>query len=419
MIRGPMNSVKSAPRHWVPETESERALVREELEGVIGSSHFCNSKRYPALLRYVVEKTLAGHADQLKERTLGIDVFHRPADYDTNTDTVVRYTAGEVRKRLAVYYHERGEAPVQIALPAGSYVPEFLLCEPEEAGSTLTELAVQEPVAWETPETLEVPRATDGQTAIAGRGLRGRALRLAFSVMMILFALVIGWRLTHHDTSAVDAFWAPMLHERGATVLCVGGVTFGDNNFSGTHTAGKDVAYPFASMQIVSSVSQLSGLLERGGASYGVQAASTTQLSELREHPVVLLGGFNNEWTLRLVSPLRFHFARQPDEVILDSDRPGMVWKRDQGQGYGSADDYAIVARFRDTVTGSMIVVAAGLGRNGTELASQFLTSERYMAELRERLGGKMGSGNVEVLLRSRVIDGKTGAPQIEAVHFW
>jgi hypothetical protein len=112
---------------WHPQTRHDREAVLAELQSVLASSHFCNSKRYPALLQYIVEKTLAGEADSLKERTLGVEVFERPPSYDTNTDTVVRYTAGEVRKRLSLYYHEQEHRPgIQIALPAGSYIPEFI-----------------------------------------------------------------------------------------------------------------------------------------------------------------------------------------------------------------------------------------------------------------------------------------------------
>ena len=66
-------------------------------------------------------------SNSLKERTLGVEVFDRPPTYDTNTDTVVRYTAGEVRKRLLLYYSEHGRHNgIRISLPAGSYVAEFL-----------------------------------------------------------------------------------------------------------------------------------------------------------------------------------------------------------------------------------------------------------------------------------------------------
>ena len=83
-----------------PTSENDRQLVRKELAELLKTDYFANSKRYPALLLYVVEKTLEGRSEDLKERVLGIEVFQREPDYDTNSDTIVRVTAGEVRKRL-------------------------------------------------------------------------------------------------------------------------------------------------------------------------------------------------------------------------------------------------------------------------------------------------------------------------------
>src|SRR5579885_2196757 len=104
----------------------EGAAVLAQLERILATPLFQHSKRYPAFLRYVVEQTLAGNADELKERTLGVAVFHRAPDYDTGADPVVRNAASEVRKRLEEYYSEPGhETELRIRLPAGGYVPEF------------------------------------------------------------------------------------------------------------------------------------------------------------------------------------------------------------------------------------------------------------------------------------------------------
>src|SRR5580658_8294221 len=113
-----MSRVSTSPDAWQPQTQQDREAILAELQEVLASPHFCNSKRYPAFLQYVVENTLAGKSDLLKERTLGVEVFDRPPSYDTNADTVVRYTAGEVRKRLLLYYSEHGEnSTIHISLP--------------------------------------------------------------------------------------------------------------------------------------------------------------------------------------------------------------------------------------------------------------------------------------------------------------
>src|SRR5579863_1303413 len=126
----------SATSQWMPTTSEERELVLNELEAISSSYHFRGSKRYPALLRYVVDAALDNRSGELKERTLGVEVFGRDPGYDVNADPVVRVSAGEVRKRIAQYYHENGESSrVQIELPLGSYAPGFLLREPNAAYS--------------------------------------------------------------------------------------------------------------------------------------------------------------------------------------------------------------------------------------------------------------------------------------------
>ena len=131
-----MNRASASRDEWHPQSMEDRDAVLRELERILASPQFSSSKRYPALLQYVVKNTLDGKSYLLKERTLGVEVFDRPPTYDTNADTVVRYTAGEVRKRLLLYYHEQGRnSRIRISLPAGSYVPEFLH-EPEDKQET-------------------------------------------------------------------------------------------------------------------------------------------------------------------------------------------------------------------------------------------------------------------------------------------
>ena len=98
---------------------------------------------------------------------------------------------------------------------------------------------------------------------------------------------------------------------------------------------------------------------------------------------------------------------------------PQKSWERDPSVPYSSADDYALVARFRDPTIDGWVMVSAGLGRNGTEAAAQFVTSPHYLDLLRERLGTGFGNRNIEVVLKVSVIEAKTGAPSIVAVHTW
>src|SRR5580693_9508435 len=102
--------------------------VREQLDMLIRDHAFRSSKRSVAFLRYVVEQTLNGSSRQIKERTIGVEVFGREPTYDTNLDHIVRTAATELRKRLAIYYgDEKHRSELRMGLIPGSYIPRFAM----------------------------------------------------------------------------------------------------------------------------------------------------------------------------------------------------------------------------------------------------------------------------------------------------
>ena len=441
-----MNNPAETRETWHPHTKHECEEILRELHEILASPHFCNSKRYPALLQYIVENTLAGKSELLKERTIGVEVFDRPPTYDTGTDTVVRYTAGEVRKRLLLYYSEIGRSSdIRISLPAGSYIPEFVhghseleefgghasigTAHNEDAGG-LSEIhgGTHEAGTDLSPASLSHSSHSGAGTGDGDNSLLKRRKAITRSLLWLGLAAVVAislfaglkWRFgIVQPQSALDEFWTPVLNDKGTVSICTGASVFSQSHTSGVATAGKDIDYPFVSMQIASAIARLSGLLERSGNAPHLESSATTPLTELREHSVILLGGYNNQWTMRLVEPLRFHFVTGPDEVIVDRMQPQARWLRDSSLPYSSADDYALLARFRDASTDGWVVVLAGLGRNGTEAAAQFATSPHYMQLLREQIGKNFSNHNVEVVLKINVVEGKTGAPSVTAVHVW
>src|ERR1700750_514576 len=101
--------------------------VKLELAAIIASSSFRTSPKSCEFLRYVVELTLDGRVDSLKERSIGMDLLGRDSSYDPNTDATVRVRAVEVRKRLNSFYAK--QPPVsgyRIELLPGSYLPKFV-----------------------------------------------------------------------------------------------------------------------------------------------------------------------------------------------------------------------------------------------------------------------------------------------------
>lgn len=149
--RGRMNAgSQTAAISRVVALSPQRKIILAALGEILGSPAFASSPRAQVFLRYVVEHGLDGELDRLKERVIGSALYGREPDYDTGTDSIVRVTAAEVRKRLDSYYERVGRAePVVIELPTGSYIPEIHLEMVDRYAPPATE---------GTPET--VPPAT-------------------------------------------------------------------------------------------------------------------------------------------------------------------------------------------------------------------------------------------------------------------
>lgn len=99
--------------------------VRQQLNRMLESPEFSGSERMSCFLRFVVDQTLGGQKDTLKESVIGVHVFERAPSYDPKTDPVVRGEARRLRSKLLEYSVNHPEDPLWIDLPKGGYVPQF------------------------------------------------------------------------------------------------------------------------------------------------------------------------------------------------------------------------------------------------------------------------------------------------------
>ena len=142
-------------------TQIPEQHVRAELDRILATKSFSGAGRLSKLLRYVVEKTLAGEADQLKEYVVGVEVFDRDGNYDPRLDSIVRVEAGRLRTRLDQYYNGEGAgSPIRINLPRGGYSAQF-----DDARAPKAPQAPQAPQAPEAPHAPYAPYAPDAPEA--------------------------------------------------------------------------------------------------------------------------------------------------------------------------------------------------------------------------------------------------------------
>jgi hypothetical protein len=409
---------------WVPTTPGDQGLVQQQLEKLLATSHFSSSRRYPSLLRFVVNNALAGQTELLKERILGVEIFGRHADYDTATDPIVRVTAAEIRKRIEQYYQEAGhDGEIRISLPAGSYVPQFILPR-KSNGHTI------EPSTEAAPPLTVKPKEVGAEN----RAPRARKTSLALSMVFaaaVLLALAGGysvWRSLH--PSVVKTFWAPFVTSGEPVLFCIA-----DQSQYSTIKL-RDAADPRHETTLndtlttvviddVAPLINIAGLLRTYGKTYRVQAEASTSLTDLRRGPSVFIGAFDNGWTLRLTAPLRYYFANDPDMKrfwIGDREHPGKeqwILVRDVQQSTGTYKDYAIVARFVDPNSDQYALVAAGIARGGTVAAGEFLVDSKRINEISNYIPKSWDRRNIEIVLETQVIEGRSGSPRIDAVHVW
>ena len=401
-----------------PVTETEQVTVRRQLKLILASPVFANSRRYAAVLKFIVERTLDGESAQLKERTIGVEVFHRPADYDT-ADHVVRSAMSEVRKRLAQYYQEDRRDELRIDVLPGSYVPQFRYVEDPLA---LPAAPVKSP---DSPGPVPVPAP-----ALATKPPRRIPAAAWILACAVTLACVVA-ALALQPRRPFETFWRPVLASRAPVLLCVGNLQGGREaagkvaglspsaTLKEFHNSEIEMVHVYDAM----TLARFAGLMQAQGRQYQLASQSDATFTDLQRGPAILVGLMNNNWTERLVPQLRFTVEQTaPRQIsIRDRNNPRNTgWTVNYDTPYlDMTKDYAIVLRMADPKTEQMVVVAAGITVFGTFAAGEFLTDPNELKKLAAVAPRDWEGKNVELVLETNVIRGRSGPASIIAAQFW
>lgn len=175
-------------------TESiEFKAERAELEAVLHSQSFLRAPKLAHLLSYLCERLFTGETSQVKEYSIGVEVFQRGASFDQDSNSIVRVEANRLRRRLADYYATEGAThPLRISIPIGQYVPEF------------QKVAVPLPASQLPP-----PVSIDGSSpSLPGwkRWISRRSAYFLGGAVLLLFAgFTAGWFLMQQSRPAKPA----------------------------------------------------------------------------------------------------------------------------------------------------------------------------------------------------------------------
>jgi hypothetical protein len=399
----------------------QESEVHRELARILESPWLRDSAALKALLRYVVEQTLAGREDGLKEYALGLEVFHRPPDYDPRSDAIVRVQASALRKKLAAFYEREGrDSRVRIDLPRGGYVPRFV-----------------DPAEPETPPPEPEPRRFAWSAFLLGMAITAIAMGIANRVPHAAAAPDPGGR----------AIWGPML-ERDRPILVGMGMplffTGGNGIYMRDTQRNRSTSWPGETLLKVEralgirfrvhndvytgvgeamGVARLSRWLDRYGASVEVANSHYLGPSDIAGKDLVVVSSMRFQTLLHdMTLPTMFDFDEAGSGKFLNR-RPAAG----ESESYGTTDGvggvsitHALLTVLPGPTPGTRIIHAGGIHSWGTNGATQFAVDREKLRDLDRRLAEDSPEGPhgersewFQVLLR---VEGKYD--QVRAVDY-
>jgi hypothetical protein len=428
-----------------------QSKILEALSLILQSAPFSGSKQCQTLLQYLVEHSLRGQDDELKERIIGIEVFGRKSDYDTSQDAVVRARVGEVRKRLAQYYtsEEGQDSPLRVVIASGSYRPTFV--PRPGVNNESKDNAVADQPGLAAPHVAENTPSPEVASSVPSLPRKARWHGWALAAACI--ALLIAWiGIPRWTKSEFDIFWEPILDSKKLAVIYTGTAPVYIRSMEsvkkeqtplnpneeilpatrwtlppveeGKVLTAKDLLIdPSGYVEVgdVKAAMTVTGLLSGQKRAFDLRIGPDLAYEDLHGAPTVLVGGYANFWTMFMNRDLRFYFDRNLN--IRERGGQGRVWSISHEAGRAASstitEDYAIVCRFFNSKTGAPVISLAGTTTCGTRAASEFLADPVSMRKLAIIPRDAWERKNLELVLHAPLVNCNPTSVEIVAEHAW
>lgn len=450
------------------QTERDVALVRQHVKEVVEGAAFRGSQRSGQFLTYVVEQSIAGHLEALKERVIGVELFGRSPSYDTGEDAIVRVTASEVRRRLLQHYGQYGRtSDVRISLPSGSYVPEIILeshrkrdldeenrVRQDSTSAPDTSLGTDS-----TPKLTVTTHGDSGQKSSSEVRWGIRWITVGIILTAINIAILIahpgpfwGTRSTRKAVEAISVLpWSAFFTSQNSTHLILSDpamVTI--QEFTGQEISTSDYAnhnYIPEPNALSAETNRLSHFILRGddpaevdipialniarmaqesSRKIIVHGARSIQLADLKnDDNFIFLGSpRSNPWSGLFSDQLDFKFVydKHSNQEVIQNVRP----RRNELQsyvptalGWATGQSFAIVALVQNPDQNGYILLVAGANAEGTEAAGRIVTDDRRLSAVLQQCGisptGPLQK--FELLLRLKTMAGSPSNFEDVACH--
>jgi len=360
--------------------------AREQVTRILRSETLRQAETLKRLFSYLAEKSLSGEAARLKEYSIGVDVFGKPADYDPQRDASVRIQAGKLRQKLEEYYRREGQNdPVLIDFPKGHFELRFS----------------PKPVPTAAP-----PR----------RAWKRPAVALA-ALWLLTIAGFLAWlsQRPRDMTAEQRAIWAPLIEEDRSVLLCLGTPLFIKdargffrsprvNRWEEALQAPPELdwlkpqilADKAAPVHIYTGVGdamaavEVARLLSATGARFNVRRSSAVSWEELVHNHIVFLGP--PKYTPRLNEiPVRLDLVMEGRQIRNLRPRAGEPaflegnWPDDSPH---VIEDYALVSRVPGVHGRSRYLILSDSSTEGTAAAALYVTDPKFASEFVQRVSG-------------------------------
>lgn len=453
------------------ESEEWIAALRAHIHEIVEGEAFKGSTRCGRFLSFIVDQSIAGRFDSLKERVIGLELFERSPAYDTSEDAIVRVTASDVRKRLLQHYGKYGAASeFRISLPLGSYIPEIIRTPISDAGQadghrglrvlTSTHIGTTMPhdsstAVIHSPEPAAIPDATTNVEHVdsRNRNLVGWVLIAALLLVVNFAVWAMAWK--HSARSEVPPElpmpWSVIFASPHVTHLItsdpdIGGIQiltksrisisdYANHNYLPEHNKlsaeEKDFVLNFLrgdnaatiDAQIAANIAEVARSAQKR---IEVQGARSFQFSMLKtDDNFIFLGSPSSD-------PWFSAFSDQLDFRIVQSHDPGGEMIEDvhpaageqtsyapTARGGATGESYALVAFIANPDQYGQVLLLAGADREGTQAAGKLVTDLPRLSSALQKCGTPASGGlkHFEILMRVKTMAGYPDQFEVVACH--
>jgi hypothetical protein len=453
---------RSAEIARILETESDLKAFQQHLEEVLCGEAFRGSHRSGQFLRYVVNRSVSGHCDELKERLIGVELFGRSPSYDTGEDAIVRVTASDVRRRLLQHYGTYGTASeFRIRLPLGSYIPEIAREVPVKMGAleeSEIDLPREAPIDFlaASPALMveeEGSVVVDREKVPGLSGLsEARRFWTRWKVLLCCLSIAVSGIFAVWLTVRTDSLWGALFGFQLSTKLITSdpniaevqsltGQTVNLSDYANQRYVPDPEKVPPQLMNLSTEILRRDqaaavdtgiavNIAEwRDQAKAGrltIQSARTLRFSDLlKDGNFILLGSpRSNPWALFYSDHLdfRFVFDQTSGQEIVENLHPHNGESSTYvptALGFATGQSFAVASYLRNPDHLGHVLLIAGANAEGTEAVNNLMTDSAALSAVMSRCGlpRRAPIPNFQLLLRLSTMAGSPGHSEVIACH--